>query len=145
MKQFGCETSLFHIGSNFEQYMRVDTCFLPFLNSSRNPWRDFSMYQNVLSQFSSVVIRLLGELPRITGTHNCREDRQYAIFMDNLFSMPQLFALLRDRDIAAVGIVRSNVMGFPKQLAIREKVFTNLDWNTLGAAVFQGRKFLALK
>ena len=64
--------------------------------------------------------------------------------MDNLFSTPKRFSMLRDIDIAAVGTVRSNASGFPKALAVRGKEGRGLDWNTLGAATCENGKVLVL-
>ena len=68
----------------------------------------------------------------------------YAVFMDNLFSTPKLFALLREKEIAACGTVRSNAKEFPASLAIRGTSDKKLNWNTLGAEICANGNVLAL-
>lgn len=70
--------------------------------------------------------------------------KMYVVFMGNLFSTPRLFSVLRDKDIGAVGTVRSNAGGFPKPLAIRGNKKVKLNWNTLGAFTCQDGRVLAL-
>ena len=53
--------------------------------------------------------------------------------------------MLRDRNIAAVGNVRSNAGGFPKCLAIRSRTDIKLPWNTIEASTCHEQKLLALK
>ena len=132
------------IGSGFKIWAICDAgyMFYAFPHSNRDPWRHCGYYKTKLSHASAVVARLTDELPR--QRQGSSLSRMYAIFMDNYFSTPRLFRLLRDRDIGAAGTVRSNAGGFPKSLAIRGEKGVKLDWNTLGAAVCEDGLVLAL-
>lgn len=132
------------IGSGFKIWALCDAgyMFYAFPHSNRHPWRACMAYKGVLPYSSAVVARLTDELPRyIQGGSN---PVQYTVYMDNLFSSPKLFRLLREKDIAAVGTVRSNATGFPKVLALRGKKNIRLDWNSLGAEVCEDGSVLAL-
>lgn len=56
--------------------------------------------------------------------------------MDNLFSSPKLFSILRSRHIAFVGAMRSDVAGLPRSLAVRGDKEAKLIWGSLGAGDF---------
>lgn len=63
--------------------------------------------------------------------------------MDNLFSIPKLFCLLRELDIGVTGTVQTNAGGIPKSLEIRGKKNVQLNWDTLQAELCKDGLVLA--
>ena len=133
------------IGSGFKIWALCDNgyTYFAFLHSNRFPWHYCEDYKNVLNHRAAVVARLVETLPRKLPFSRSESVQMYAVFMDNLFSTPKLFALLREKEIAACGTVRCNAKRFPASLSIRETSDKKMNWNTLGAEICANGNVLA--
>lgn len=64
--------------------------------------------------------------------------------MENLFSSPKPFSILRNRNIRSGGTVRSNASGFQNPVGLRGCKNVCLNWNSLDAELCENEKVLAL-
>ena len=90
-----------------------------------------------------VVARLADSLLRSIAILKTHKTVVYALFMDNLFSTPELFSMLRERYMAPIGTVCSSVGGFPKCLYIWSTTDMKLPWNKTGVVTCPEQKVLA--
>ena len=67
-----------------------------------------------LAPTQAIVAHLLNQLPPPPTS-----DHSYHCFMDNLFVTPELFGLLRTRNIAAIGTIRPRRVTSKKLVAIK--------------------------
>lgn len=111
-------------------------------HSNRNPWKYCSLLKWTFTHDLSFIAALVESLPPKASGHRTNEIAMYCVYMENPFATPQLF-FHRYKCIAAVATVCSNERRFSKCLAVCKPKLT-LNWNTLGAGLFEKGTVLAL-
>lgn len=134
------------IGSGLKIWALCDNgyTYYAYPHSHRFPWHCCEDYRNVLNHCEAIVVRLIESLRRKVPFSRPESLQMYAVFMDNLFSTPKLFALLKETEMAACETVRSNTKEFPTSIAIRRTSDKKMNWNTLGSEICANGNLLAL-